>query len=324
MTVLSIYNKINDVGSFVENLGKSIALSKMFGCESEAQGQVIALECLAKQMPPLSIAERFHLIHGKLSKKSEAMLAEFRESLKGSHRVIRRDPDGCEIELTTRDRQTLTFSLTWEEAKLEPFCYDGRESEVIAKITAGEFDKLKLKSKYATPRSRMQMLWSRLVSDSIRCVAPEIVCGNYSPEEIGDFSELETAETVETSVEDIPSELVEKMIEEAVVVKKTAVEIPTAEEMTAEIEPEEPDAVRVDGPCLPHQVEQIKDALSRAKQQGDLDIVDRLKSWLQKTKIEKLSNLTYNEANQLNDSLEQKIVHKFFELDLSRDHSKKN
>lgn len=324
MTVLTIYDKINDVGSFVENLGKAIALSKMFGCESESQGQVIALECLAKKMPPLSIAERFHLIHGKLSKKSEAMLAEFRESLKGSHQVIRRDSDGCEIQLTTRDRQTLSFSLTWAEAKLEPFCYEGRESEIIAKIAAGQFDKLKLKSKYATPRSRMQMLWSRLVSDSIRCVAPEIVCGSYTPEEVGDFSELQTAETIETSVEDIPSEMVEKMIEEAVIVKKTTVEIPTVEEMSADPEPEEPDAVRVAGPCLPHQVEQIKDALSRAKQQGDLDIVDRLKSWLKKTKIEKLSNLTYTEANQLNDSLEQKMVHKFFELDLSRDHSKKN
>jgi len=329
---LIAYDKIDDVPGFVTQLGRSIALSKMFGCESEEQGQIMALECIAKKMPPLSIAERFHLIHGKLSKKSEAMLAEFREVAKGMHRVICRDAACCEIQLVTSDRQEINFRLTWEEAKQEPFVYEGKESTVVELLNSGKTDKLKLKPKYATPRARMQMMWSRLVSDSIRCVAPEIVCGTYTPEEVGDFDEMplqvrnqpvaEPEQPVE-SVEDaevVETVSVKNTVENKQPVESTTITSPTAEEMTAELQIE-PESVAVDGPCLEHQITAIKEVIARAKQQGELDIVDRLKAFLAKNNVGKLADLTYNEANRLVEAVEQKIVHAFFEADL-RAHSK--
>ena len=40
---LIAYDKIGDVPSFVASLGKSIALSKMFGCESDGKYRVFML-----------------------------------------------------------------------------------------------------------------------------------------------------------------------------------------------------------------------------------------------------------------------------------------
>lgn len=115
--------------------------------------------------------------------KADAMLAEF-IMLGGKHEVLARDHEKASIKLTI-NKQTQTFTLTWEEAKKEPFVYEGKEADVVAAITAGKTDALRLKPKYATPRSRTQMLWARVVSDGVRAMAPTVVAGYYAPEEIG-------------------------------------------------------------------------------------------------------------------------------------------
>ena len=66
--------------------------------------------------------------------------------------------------------------------------YEGKEGDIVAKLLNGKTQGLRIKAKYATPRSRMQMLWARLISDSIRIVAPEIITGVYVPEEVDDFA----------------------------------------------------------------------------------------------------------------------------------------
>ena len=319
---LIAYDKIDDVPGFVNQLGRSIALSKMFGCESEEQGHIIALECISRRMPPMSIAERFHLIHGKLSKKSEAMLAEFREVVGGSHKIVSRTPDHCAIVLTDSTGESEEFHLTWEQARQEPFVYDGKESTIVDCLNSGNTDKLKLKPKYSTPRARMQMLWSRLVSDSIRCVAPEIVCGTYTPEEVGDFDEMPAEvrnQPVVSEPENQPVEAAE-VIEDATVVSTQQVEITTDAEQPAESS--EPDEVRVDGPCLPHQIDLIKDALKRAKQLQP-DVIERFRAFLAKNNLDAIADLTNTEAIQVLDAIEQKNVRAFFEADL-RKHCPKN
>jgi len=44
-----------------------------------------------------------------------------------------------------------------------------------------------LKFNWSTPRKRKQMLWARLVSDVVRAIAPQVVKGIYTPEEVADF-----------------------------------------------------------------------------------------------------------------------------------------
>lgn len=183
---LTVYERMPDPLEATRMLGNAIAKSGMFGCGSVEAGQVFAMECLARRMPPLMLAERYHVICGKLSMKAEAMLAGF-EAEGGKYKVLSRTPDLVEIEVTINDG-THRLSLSWEDAQKEPFVYDVKEAEAVKLLATGK--KPPLKPKYATPRARMQMLWARLVSDSVRFLCPKVVSGAYTPEEISDFDEV--------------------------------------------------------------------------------------------------------------------------------------
>jgi len=178
---LSAYDKIDDVSSFVASFGKAISDSKMFGCHNVAQGQVLAMACVAERMNPVELTRRYHIIGGNLSMKSDAMLAEFRRR-GGDHTMITRTPDEAEIELRVgkgRGAKVQRFKFTWDEAKNESYVYmkDGKT----------------LKDNWSTPRRRMQMLWARLTSDSVRVMMPEVNAGQYTPEELGEtVAEAET------------------------------------------------------------------------------------------------------------------------------------
>lgn len=182
-TELTFYERIADPLAAIKQLGNSIALSKIFNCENVAQGEVFAMECLARREPPLSLAERYHVIFGKLSMKADAMLAGFYE-LGGKHRQLSRTGDLASIELTIGG-QTQAYSLSWEEAQQEPFVYEGKDADVIKALESK--GKLAIKAKYRTPRARMQMLWARVVSDGVRAMCPQVNCGRYTPEEIDDI-----------------------------------------------------------------------------------------------------------------------------------------
>lgn len=177
-----------DLLSFVKETGEAIAKSKIFSCENEYQGRVIALSCYVTRRDPLSIPQEFHLMAGKLSLRSDAMLGRLQKA-GGSHEIVARGPDGAAIKVTYKG-QTYTESLTWDEAKLEPFVYQGKPKDLMPKLLAGKLDELTLSTNYATPRRRMQHLWARVVSDAVRAVAAELVTGSYTPEEVSDFSGL--------------------------------------------------------------------------------------------------------------------------------------
>lgn len=184
-TALAFYDGIPDPMGAVKQLGTAIAQSGMFGTTNNAQGEVLALECLTRHMPPLMLAERYHFIGNKLSMKSDVMLAEFHK-MGGKHRIVKRDPTEAAIELTFGDDSYLS-SITWEQAQGEYFIYEGKEKEIVAQLLAGK--KPAIKPKYSTPRSRMQMLWNRAISDGIRAMLPDVNCGVYTPEEVDDFDE---------------------------------------------------------------------------------------------------------------------------------------
>lgn len=187
-TDLAIYDRIADPTAAVKQFGLSIAQSGIFNTTNNAQGEVLALECMTRRMPPLMLAERYHIIHNRLSMKSEAMLSVFNQR-GGKHRVKCRTPERAEIELTF-EGDTNCFAITWEECLQEPFVYEGKESVVVDALAAGK--RPPLKSKYATPRARMQMMWARVVSDAIRVVMPSVNSGTYTPEEVDDFDEPAT------------------------------------------------------------------------------------------------------------------------------------
>ena len=320
-TQLIAYDRIDDVPAFVRQIGNDIAKSKLFGCQSIEQGNVIALECIARKMPPLMIAEKYYLIHGKLSMKAESMLADFRTASKGSHRILKRDADCAEIELITADRQSITFRLTWAEASQEPFVYDGKEAEIVAKLQQGKSAELTLKPKYATPRSRTQMLWARVVSDAVRCVAPEVVCGSYTPEEVSDFETM--PEIVQNQM--IPEQPEPEPEDAEIIVPETTAEEPQSgtvfdatepaaiQEETAKAEPAEES--RNTDPATEFQVSEIKRYIAEVAQTQP-DIVSKVKTKLAKHSLKTLSDLNQIEADIFIEAMRRKSTAAFFEADL--------
>lgn len=206
---IAVYDRIADPMAAVRELGKDIAHSQMFGCQNEEQGRVLAMTCFAKRMDPLALAERYHLIQGRLSMRADAMLAGLHER-GGSHRIIQRSDLSAEIEIAIGG-DTQRFLLTWQEAQQEPFVWC--EERINGKKTG----KMVHKSNWSTPRSRMQMLWARVVSDGVRAMCPEVVCGSYAPEEILDFDahgggqngQADTCQAGYVPGESVPDESVE-------------------------------------------------------------------------------------------------------------------
>lgn len=287
-----IYQQIADPVSAIETIGKAITLSRIFGCQNEAQGQVLALECLAKKLPPLALAEQYHLIDGKLSMKADAMLAGF-EDASGQYEIKEYSPDACEI-LFSRGKNQLTVRITWEMAQNEKWPF-GKGKE--------------LKTNWSTAIGRQDMLWARVVSRGVRRLAPGVVCGRYTPEEITDIADDQP--TIKAKVEKVVAakvvtESAIEPIEDAVVVE------PKGQSL------EDRSSVSIDEPCTEMQVADIKTAIEKAVQIGMPDLVKRIQDKLKASGLQKLSDLTIKEANLLLNAIETKTTEQFFQLSLER------
>jgi hypothetical protein len=244
----------------------------------------------------MTLAERYHIIHGRLSMRADAMLADFRTKCSGSHKVIERTADAAEIELAIKgSKQVQRFRLTWEEAKQEPFVYVGKEASIIERIQKGAWKDLMLKPKYATPRSRCQMLWARVVSDGVRAMAPEVVAGYYTPEEIDDGPEGAVPPA-------------KQLPETTPIITGTVVEPPKQPgrglRLSGEVQPQSLDSseVQLDGPCSADHVDMIRHLGQQLKIP-----VDAIKGMIQRRGKERLAELTILEAEDIIRKLERKL-----------------
>lgn len=163
---------MNDLPS-VQALGGAIATSGMFGCDKPEQGVIIALQCIAENKAPLEMAKNYHLVKGKLTKRADSMLADFKRS-------------GGKIkwgDLKNREAQSGTFT--------DP---DGNVYDVSYSIddakAAGVYNSKADSPWQKTPAAMMR---ARLVSETLRAIAPEIVTGVYTPEEAAQFDDVQPA-----------------------------------------------------------------------------------------------------------------------------------
>lgn len=159
---LAVYDRIQNVTDFVQNMGKVFAESRMFGCQNVQQGQVMVLTCLTERMTPKQFACTYHLIDGKLSMRADAMLAEYRRR-GGKCRWVNTGDDG--------------------QSASAVFTFDGNEMSVTYSLEDARRAKL-IKSGGAWEKDPGAMLRARCVSKAIRMIAPEIVAGAYTPEEL--------------------------------------------------------------------------------------------------------------------------------------------
>lgn len=164
-TEITVYDRVDNPVALMESLGKSMYESRMFGCTNEAQGRVLALACIAENKNPIELARVYHIIDGRLSMRADAMLAEFRK-LGGKVTWVATGDDGV--------------------AAKAKFSFEGSDMEVGFTIEDAKRAAL-IKPKGNWEKFPGEMLRARTVSKAMRMLAPEIVAGYYTPEEIEDM-----------------------------------------------------------------------------------------------------------------------------------------
>ena len=174
-TSIGIYNKITDPIQAIEKMGEMIWASGMFGCVKPEQGMVLAMQCLAEGKAPLELAKTYHIIEGKLTMRADAMLGRYLTTGGKVKWITRTDVEVRAV--WSKDGNDVEISSTIEE-----YTKNG--------IACGK-DGRTLKTNWQKfPR---QMLTARNVSEAIRLLAPQIISGIYTPEEVSDFSSQDKA-----------------------------------------------------------------------------------------------------------------------------------
>ena len=156
----------NEVMIPLEQIGmmaKAVSDSGLFGIKSEAAA--FSLMCIAQAdgIPPIKAAVQYHIIDGKPSLKSEAMLARFQAS-GGSIRWKERTPQRCTLWL--EHPKAGEIEVTWDIERAKAAGLAGRNTWK------------------AYPA---QMMSARCISEGIRALYPACVGGFYTPEEVRDF-----------------------------------------------------------------------------------------------------------------------------------------
>lgn len=163
-------------------LATAFAQAHVMGAQNPAEGMLAVT--LIHEVGLVKAESTYHIMMGRLSKKAEAILADFVKA-GGRYKILQRDALGAAVVASMGDTKDATFSFSWEDALQEPFVY-ANKNELKKPVAERTF-----KDKYATPRSRMQMLWARLVSDMGRALCPAATDGMYPPEEVADFDDVQ-------------------------------------------------------------------------------------------------------------------------------------
>lgn len=190
-TTPNALDKIADPIAAAEKLGQWLYQSALFGATSESAGKVLALTCILERKTPVEIARTYHIVLGKLSMRTDAMLAEFMKR-GGSVEWLEFSNEKCSAKFTM-GKNSIIMTKTKQDALNSRW---------------GSDDGKEFKKDSAWAKTPDAMLRARVISFAIRMICPEIIAGCYSSEEVADMREI-PATVVNTEPllpEDIPSE----------------------------------------------------------------------------------------------------------------------
>lgn len=173
---LSVYAKIADPMAAVAQLGEQFFKSQIMRVSTPGDGTVLALTCICEGITPLEFVRTYHIIEGRPAMRADAMAAKFLAAggVIDWHEI---GEAGKPASATfTFGRQSIPMAFSLEDAR-----------RMLGKTKDGQdvIDK---------PNSNWQkdpgaMLRARLVSKAVRILAPHIVVGVYTPEELQDVAE---------------------------------------------------------------------------------------------------------------------------------------
>ena len=171
------YDRIDSPMDAVKTMGDWIAHSGMFGCVKPEQGYVLALECIASRMTPLSWKRENHLINGNITMKSESMLSGLMTA-------------GWDIDWIQFDAiaAIADFSKGVKKVRVS-FTSDDAKLAGLLPAKAGS----------GWAKFPAEMLRARVISKATRMLDPRITQGRYTPEEVADFSSSSTPTVTATT-----------------------------------------------------------------------------------------------------------------------------
>lgn len=177
--------------SDIEKMGKAVSQSGLFGVKTEPQAIALMLIAQAYGQHPAIAAMEYHIIAGKPSKKSEAMLASF---IQAGGKVQWHKLDDTIADATFSHPSGGELRLSWDIKMAEKAGLLSKDGTLYKKY----------------PRA---MLRSRLIAEGVRTIYPAATGGMLAKEEAEDLAD--------TSI-DISKSKVEKIVnqvEEAQVTK---------------------------------------------------------------------------------------------------------
>jgi hypothetical protein len=150
----------------IQAMAASVAKSRLFGLD-EAQAFTLMLLAQSEGIHPIKAVQRYHVIQGRPAMKADAMLADF-QRIGGTVEWLTESDDREKCEAVFRhpvhapSGKTIRFGMN-----------DAKAAGLAGKDVWKQY-----------PAS---MLRARVTSIGIRMIAPGIVAGLYTPEEVGDF-----------------------------------------------------------------------------------------------------------------------------------------
>lgn len=180
----------------IERLGKHVAASGMFGFKETSQAVALMMLAHSEGCHPMKAMTKFHIINGRPSKKSEAMLVDFLAG-GGKFKMIHSGDDYCECAYTFDGNE---ITVKWDLARY-----------VVSRGLTTEQWKLLDADKNTAKKFPAAMWRARCHSEAIRAIAPQFASGMYSVEETRDLPPLKNVTTVEESVAEIqpPAETIQ-------------------------------------------------------------------------------------------------------------------
>jgi hypothetical protein len=165
-------------------MAEAIAKSKLFGIQTAEQALALGLLCQAEGRHPAEAARDYHIINGRPSLKSEAMLARFQQA---GGRVEWHDYTHESVSGTFSHPQGGSLKVSWT-------IKDAERAGLTGNPTWKKF-----------PR---QMLKARCISEAVRGIFPAVLSGLYAPEEVQEFAPIQP-ETEPTPTITVESETVQ-------------------------------------------------------------------------------------------------------------------
>lgn len=147
----------------LQTMAGALAKSGLFGVKTADQALALMIVAQAEGRHPGSVASDYHIIQGRASLKSDAMLARFQQA---GGKVEWHDHTNDKVSATFSHPQGGSLRVDWDLPRAK---------------AAG------LGTKDNWRQYPRQMLRARVISEGVRAVFPAVLNGMYTPEEVRDF-----------------------------------------------------------------------------------------------------------------------------------------